>query len=51
MCLNRYGFDSYTSLLVNGEFNSNSVWYYADPKPQAEKIRGQVAFWKDVQIV
>jgi uncharacterized protein (DUF427 family) len=42
---------SYYSLLVNGELNIDSVWYYADPKPQAEEIRGRVAFWKGVKVI
>jgi uncharacterized protein (DUF427 family) len=42
---------SYLSLLVNGELNNDAVWYYADPKPQAEEIRGRVAFWKGVQVI
>jgi uncharacterized protein (DUF427 family) len=41
---------SYYSLLVNGDLNTDAVWYYADPKPQAESIRGHVAFWKGVQV-
>jgi uncharacterized protein (DUF427 family) len=42
---------SYLSLLVNGELNNDAVWYYADPKPQAEEIRGRVAFWKGVKVI
>ncbi|MFT7402706.1 MAG: hypothetical protein ACI83N_002310, partial [Hydrogenophaga sp.] len=38
------------SLLVNGELNTNAAWCYADPKPEAENIRGRVAFWKGVAI-
>jgi uncharacterized protein (DUF427 family) len=41
---------SYLSLLVNGEMNIDAVWYYADPKPEAEHIRGRVAFWKGVVV-
>lgn len=41
---------SYYSLLVNGELNPNAAWYYADPKPEAEMVRGHVAFWKGVKI-
>jgi uncharacterized protein (DUF427 family) len=41
---------SYYSLLVNGDLNTDAAWYYADPKPQAESIRGHVAFWKGVQV-
>ena len=41
---------SYYSLLVNGEMNTDAVWYYADPKPEAEMVKGRVAFWKGVKI-
>ena len=40
----------YLSLLVNGELNANAAWYYPEPKPEAENIRGRVAFWKGVKI-
>jgi uncharacterized protein (DUF427 family) len=41
---------SYYSLIINGEINTNAVWYYADPKPEAEAIRNRVAFWKGVKV-
>jgi len=41
---------SYYSLLVNGELNPDAVWYYPDPKPDAEMVRGRVAFWKGVKV-
>lgn len=41
---------SYLSLLVDGEMNTDAAWFYADPKPEAEEIRGRVAFWKGVKI-
>ena len=41
---------SYYSLLVNGELNPEAAWYYVDPKPEAESIRGRVAFWKGVKV-
>ena len=41
---------SYYSLLVNGELNTDAAWYYPDPKPEADEIRGRVAFWKGVQV-
>jgi uncharacterized protein (DUF427 family) len=40
----------YLSLLVNGELNTDAAWYYPDPKPEAENIRGRVAFWKGVKV-
>jgi uncharacterized protein (DUF427 family) len=44
------GTANYYSLVVNGESNPDAVWYYADPKPAAEAVRGRVAFWKGVKI-
>jgi uncharacterized protein (DUF427 family) len=41
---------SYLSLLVNGEMNTDAAWFYADPKPEAEEIKGRVAFWKGVKV-
>lgn len=40
----------YYSLLVDGELNPEAAWYYPDPKPEAEEIRGRVAFWKGVKV-
>lgn len=45
------GHCSYYSLLVNGQENKDAAWYYADPYPTAEKIRGRIAFWKGVEVV
>lgn len=42
---------NYYSLMVNGEMNPDAVWYYPDPKPEAESIKGRVAFWKGVEVV
>jgi uncharacterized protein (DUF427 family) len=41
---------SYYSLLVNGEINPDAAWIYPDPKPEADNIRGRVAFWKGVKV-
>ena len=41
---------SYYSLMVDGELNTDAAWYYLDPKPEAEMVRGRVAFWKGVQV-
>ena len=41
---------SYYSLIVDGELNPDAAWYYADPKPEAEMIKGHVAFWKGVKV-
>ena len=40
----------YHSLHVNGADNRDAAWYYPDPKPEAEKIRGRIAFWKGVKV-
>lgn len=44
------GTANYYDILVDGETNSEAAWYYADPKPEAESIRGRVAFWKGVEV-
>lgn len=41
---------SYYSLLVNGEMNTDAVWYYPDPKPEAQMVKDRVAFWKGVEV-
>jgi uncharacterized protein (DUF427 family) len=44
------GTAQYFSLLVNGEMNTDAAWSYPDPKPEAESIRGHVAFWRGVTV-
>lgn len=41
---------SYYSISVNGELNSDAVWYYPEPKPAAKEIKDHMAFWKGVSI-
>ena len=41
---------SYYTLIVNGDTNPDAVWYYPDPKPEADMVRGRVAFWKGVTV-
>lgn len=41
---------NYYTVNVGGERNVDAAWYYADPKPDADNIRGYVAFWKGVTI-
>lgn len=41
---------SYYSVLVKGEMNTDAAWYYPEPKPEAESIKGHIAFWKGVKI-
>ena len=45
------GTASYYDLVVDGETNEASAWYYADPKPEAAEIAGFIAFWKGVEVV
>ena len=40
----------YYDVVVDGQVNANAAWFYPDPKPEAERIRGRVAFWKGVQV-
>lgn len=44
------GTASYYTLVVNGQENPDAVWYYPNPKPEAEMVRDRVAFWKGVQV-
>lgn len=45
------GTASYYSLDADGKTNPDAAWYYPDPRPLAEGIKGRIAFWKGVQIV
>ena len=40
----------YYDVVVDGQVNANAAWFYPDPKPAANEIRGRVAFWKGVQV-
>ncbi|MBU0556993.1 MAG: DUF427 domain-containing protein [Alphaproteobacteria bacterium] len=40
----------YHSLQVDGADNPDAAWYYPDPKPEAEAIKGRIAFWKGVEV-
>lgn len=44
------GTASYYDIVVNGEVNKDAAWYYPDPKPAANNIKGYIAFWKGVEI-
>ncbi|BCJ64244.1 DUF427 domain-containing protein [Polymorphospora rubra] len=45
------GTASYYTLELDGARSPDAVWYYADPKPEADMVRDRVAFWKDVRVV
>ena len=44
------GTASYYTVEIDGERNEDAVWYYAEPKPEAEMVRNRVAFWKGVEV-
>lgn len=44
------GLASYYHVEVDGKVNENAAWYYPDPKPAANAIKGHVAFWKGVRV-
>ncbi|MCS6960208.1 MAG: DUF427 domain-containing protein [Pseudanabaenaceae cyanobacterium SKYGB_i_bin29] len=44
------GVASYYNVVVDGKVNPNAAWYYPDPKPAAQNIKGYIAFWKGVQV-
>lgn len=41
---------SYYTLVVDGAEHQDAAWYYPDPKPDAEHVRGRVAFWRGVEV-
>ena len=45
------GTANYYDVVVDGQTNPGAAWFYADPKPEAQQIKGYVAFWKGVQVV
>ncbi|MGO4613209.1 DUF427 domain-containing protein [Nocardia sp. 2YAB30] len=44
------GTASYYTVVVDGESNPDSAWYYPDPKPEAAQIKNYVAFWRGVDV-
>ena len=44
------GTASYYTVVVDGEENKDSAWYYPDPKPSAANIKDHVAFWHGVTV-
>ena len=41
---------SYYDVVVGDQVNRDAAWYYPDPKPAADEIRGYVAFWHGVEV-
>lgn len=44
------GTASYYDVVVNGETNKDAAWYYPDTKPEANNVKGYIAFWKGVKV-
>ena len=40
----------YYSLLVDGDLNTDAVWFYPEPFEAAATVKGRVAFWKGVEV-
>lgn len=40
----------YYTVEIDGTRLEDAAWYYSDPKPEAEQIRGRIAFWKGVEV-
>jgi uncharacterized protein (DUF427 family) len=44
------GVASYKHVVVGGARNADAAWFYPDPKPAADAIRGWFAFWRGVEV-
>ena len=44
------GLASYYDVVADGKANRDAAWYYPDPSPAAERIKGRVAFWHGVKV-
>jgi len=44
------GTASYFTIVVDGETNPDSAWYYLEPKDAAKDIADHVAFWRGVTV-
>jgi uncharacterized protein (DUF427 family) len=40
------GVASYKTVAIDGQRNPDAAWFYPDPKPAADEIRGWFAFWR-----
>ena len=45
------GVANYQTVVADAKPNVDACWYYPDPKPAAEEIRGYYAFWKGIEVV
>lgn len=44
------GTASYYDVVVDGKVNADAAWYYPETKPEANHVKGYVAFWKGVTV-
>jgi len=44
------GTAKYYDITVNGETAEAAAWYYPEPKPEAEHLKGRIAFWGKVEV-
>ena len=40
----------YYDVVVAGQRNAEAAWYYPETKPEAEHVRGMIAFWHGVDV-
>jgi len=44
------GVASYYDVVVGDKVNRDAAWYYSNPSPAADAIKGRVAFWHGVKV-
>ena len=44
------GLASYYDVVVGDKVNLDASWYYPNPSPAADRIKGRVAFWHGVRV-
>jgi uncharacterized protein (DUF427 family) len=44
------GTASYYHVVVDGQRNENAAWCYPETKPDADHVRGRIAFWHGVVV-
>jgi uncharacterized protein (DUF427 family) len=44
------GLASYYDVVVGEKVNRDAAWYYPNPNPAADRIKGRVAFWHGVKV-
>ncbi len=44
------GVASYFDVVVNGKVEKDAAWTYPETKPEANSIRGHIAFWRGVRV-